>query len=287
MSEERTIRPSSLVTHQDCARRWAARHLRGEIQAAGYELRVDPPSHVGALVGSGVHAGTGLTLAQMRASGALGPEQDAIDAGIQAFRDRMEAEGVQWDDVTERAATAERQIQRMVKVYRRQVAPLLEPLMVEERLEATIGEGWVISGQPDGVGNALAMDRHDPERRTLRDTKTGTRRRANGPQYGCYALLLGAHGAAPARAYEDYIARVPVRDEQPPVAVYATDLRRARLEAAEQIRRIQRDTAEWEARLRDPHGPPAEGAFAPNPASSLCSARFCPAWGTPFCTAHL
>lgn len=279
---ERVIRPSSLTGYADCARRWAAQHLREEVLVAGYDLRPPPPSNAGALVGSGVHAGAAYTLAHLRSGGAQPRIDDVHEQAIEGFRARMEAEGASWDDITDRPNTAERQIRRMVGSYYVEVAPRIRPVLIEERAEAEVAPGWVISGQAD----TLAEDAQQPLEAVVRDLKTGARARSHGPQLGAYSMLLAAHGHRPTRAQIDFIRRVPVAKPQPPAEEHPVDLASAQQDAWAVIRAILRDVAEWERRLAGPHGEDPRGAFLPNPASSLCSERYCPAFGSRFCSSH-
>lgn len=278
---ERIIRPSSLTTYADCPRRFAARHLRRDVTEAGYELQPAGASTAGALVGSGVHAGAAWTLEQKRDGGGTGAEGDAIERAIEGFRDRAAAEGAEWDDTTPSPNTAEKQIARMVKVFRARIAPRIEPVQVEERLEVTIEPGWVLSGQVDALTAGLADDGQ-----TVRDTKTGVRRRANGAQYGAYSIILQSHGFAPTQLVEDFIARVPLKHEQPMPEAVEFDYHASRMDAWDAVRAIIRDTAEFQARVLDPNGEAPHGAFRANPASNLCSARWCPAHGSRWCRSH-
>ena len=277
------IRPSSLVDYADCSRRWAARHMRDQLAAAGYQLRHAPPAGAGALVGSGVHAGAGYTLEQMRETGAPGQDADAIEAAVVGFRERAQIEGADWDDTTDSPNTAEKQIARMVRVYRWQVAPQVQPVLIEERAEAEFAPGIILSGQLDtlAAGRDAAADGS-----TIRDLKTGTRRRMNAPQYGAYSMIFQAHGYQPNRIVEDYIRRVPLRQEQPDAEQHLLDMQQARQDAWGLLRAITRDVTDFQARAANPRGEFPPGAFLPNPASALCSPRWCPAWGTDFCKSH-
>lgn len=279
---ERTIRPSSLTTFSDCPRRFAARHMRDDVVAAGYDLSASRPSGAGALVGSGVHAGAAWTLEQMRAGGGAGEEGEAIDRAIEGFRERAAAEGAEWDDTTASPNTAEKQITRMTKVYRRQVAPLITPVLVEDRLEVTLAPGWILSGQVDSLTGAIERDNAE----AVRDLKTGARKRANGVQYGAYSLILEAHGYAPKRLIEDFIPRVAIGREQPDATATEYNHHDARMDAWQALQAIQRDAAEFLARVDDPNGEDPRGAWRANPSSALCSEKFCTAHGSRWCRSH-
>jgi hypothetical protein len=251
------------------------------VTAAGYDLARAQPSGAGALVGSGVHAGNAYTLEQKRA-GIDSAANDAVQAGIEGLRQRIQAEGAAWDETTPSLNTAEQQVARMIKTYLIHVAPQIRPLEVEERLEAIMSPTWILSGQVDAL--ALAATKTDSQ--VLRDTKTGTQRRANATQYGAYLLILEAHGFQPQKAMEDFIPRVPLKKEQPAPETLEFDAAEAKRDAFETIRALMRDTEDFRARQADPNGEPPAHAFRANPASSLCSARWCPAWGSRWCKSH-
>lgn len=281
MTAELLVRPSSLTTFADCERRWAARNLRDELAAAGYTITRSLQLGAGAAVGSGVHAAAAYTLGQkMQTGGAsMGTDADAEEVGIVELRERVEKEGFDADKATPDLNTAEKQIRRMSKVWRRSDASSGMPIQIEERLEAEIAPGIAVSGQAD----ALMTGEPDAE---IRDTKTGTRR-ANGVQYGTYALIWTAHGYRPQALIEDHVARVPLTKEQPEPESYRIDLQTAAQEAWETIEAVSRAVNEFRRRAADANARPPHMAFRANPASPLCSARWCPAFGTDFCKAHI
>lgn len=275
---DRVIRPSSLPSFADCARRQAARSYPALIRYAGYELR-ELPTSIGAHVGSGVHAAVKVSLeTKMQTGGDLGSDKDAHEAAVTEFDRRCTEEGVAWDGTTDNRNTAIRQLRRMSGAYRRTIAPEVEPLIVEERVEADVGDGWVISGQLDTLTASPGA---------LRDLKSGVRRRSNLQQYGTYVLLFGAHRYEAKSIVEDYVARVRLDHEQPPPESHPIPVPEAIAEAWEMIGEVKRAVAEFVRRVGDDKGPPPHTAFRANPASVLCSDRWCPAWGTGFCRAHL
>ena len=273
----RTIRPSSLTTWADCARRAAARQLSAEIQAAGYTLRQEARTHVGAAVGSGVHASAAYTLETKRQTGEIGAASEAEDRAIQEFDARAQF-GLGWDAVTDNVSTAKKQVVRMSKAFRTHLAPVIEPILVETRLVADVGDGWSLSGQLDTLNG-------DPDS-ALRDLKTGARQRGNGVQYGAYTMLFRGHGYQVSRISEDFLPRVRLDKEQPAPIPTAIDLQAAIYDAWEIIDEIKRTTAVFQTRLADPNGRPPHAAFKANPASQMCGEKWCSAWGTKFCTAH-
>jgi hypothetical protein len=261
------IRASSTPSFLDCERRTAARAWPHLIKDAGFEAReILPP--VGAPIGTATHAGASFTLTEKLESGELGNHTEAIERGLQSF-DEEAANGVTWDDTTAERNTAHQQIIRQISAYRANVAPRVAPVAVEKRLNADLGDGIIVSGQADLFTEG-----------EVRDLKTGVRQRNNMAQYGTYALLARQHGHPVARVYEDFVKRVsPAKPQPEPIstespAADAMPLAWAvlqRMKAALIAFRVSGDPM----------------AFLPNPNSMLCSAKYCPAFGTNFCRAHL
>lgn len=271
------LRPSSLTTMPDCGRRFAARHLPDLIAEAGYTLNRPAPQHIGAAVGTGVHAGVAYTLEAKRDTGELGNAAEAEDRAAEALRERT-VEGASWDETTPSLPTALFQAARMVRSYRRHLAPHVAPVMVEERLVANVGDGWELTGQADTMTGSPEYG--------LRDLKTGTRRRSNAVQYGAYAIVFQAHGFDLRGIVEDYLARVRRDAEQPAPVSVVVPVQAALGEAWDTIDAIKAAVAEFQSRAADPSGREPAGAFRANPSSSLCAARWCPAHGTAFCRVH-
>lgn len=274
------IRASSLSGYPDCPRRSAARLFGKLIRDMGYELR-SPPGSIGASVGSGVHAGAAAILSDKMAgrTPSLGA---ATDRAIDTLRERVDQDSADMDDATPSMAVAERQVARMTETYARQVAPDVEPQAVEKRLEAKVpftASPFVLSGQSDVLAR-------EPDK--LRDLKTGKQRRGNhAPQFGAYSLLARTHGAKVTGVVEDFIQRVSIKSPQPPAVRFKFDLVACEAAAVSVLRQIDMNYQMFVN--GDPERgimPGDPGAFPANPSSNLCSAKWCPAFGTKFCTAH-
>lgn len=275
---ERVIRPSSLPMFADCARRSAARSFPALIAWAGYTLRQTDMS-VGAAVGSGVHAAAAFSLGRkMETGGAdIGSDKDALEAAVTEFDTRISEEGVAWDATTADRGTAHKQLRRMSYVYREVVAPQVMPILVEERLQADVGDGWVVSGQLDSLTQAPGL---------LVDLKTGTMQRSNIAQYGTYKMVFSAHGFEINAIAEDFVQRVDMRKEQPYPTRTEIPVDVAMAEAWGTIQRVKAMVQSFVDLVSEPTGQPPETAFPANPASVLCSAKYCPAWNTKFCRVH-
>jgi hypothetical protein len=261
-----TIRCSSLSQYVDCPRRWAARHLRGVMVAAGFYPR-SLASSVGAVIGSGTHSAVAFDLEHKMRTGELAKFSDAVDRGLAELEERIEKEGVDYDEVSQDRGSAQAQVARLARTYREDVGAKIAPIVVEQRMNVRHPTGMIISGQID---NLLEK----PNR--LRDVKTGKSRGANFGQYGGYSRVLRSHNRPIASIKEDFIGRVALNREQPRVVSIDYDIDTCEMQAEQTIQRIARDYAAFE-KTGD------REVFAANPASALCKDRFCPAWGTSLC----
>lgn len=272
MPDDIIIRSSGAPTVLDCTRRWAARSLPELLAAAGYTVR-QVGTHIGAPIGTGTHAaaaslliakrdGTGTTFAQAREIGITALEEALSNAGE-----------LTWDGTANNRDDAQRQVTRMAAVYAEQIVPVVEPLLIEVNLYATIAPGFLLKGQIDDLVTQSTS-------RRLRDTKTGSKPTGAVAQLGCYSRLLETHGQKVDGLDIDHIARAPLKKAQPAAKTYAIDLPSAEAAAEEAI-----STAVASTRRFIATGDPS--AFRANPLSTLCSAKFCSAWGTSFCRAHL
>lgn len=261
-----TVRCSSLSHYTDCPRRWAAKHLRGILYSAGFYLR-SLPSSVGAVIGSGTHAAIAYDLEHKMRTGDLAKFSDAVEHGMVELEERIAQEGVAYDDISQDRNGAEAQVLRLARTYREDVGVKISPIVVEQRMNTRHSTGLIVSGQIDNL-----LER--PNR--LRDVKTGKSRGANWAQYGGYSRTLRAHGKPIASIKEDFIRRVPLNREQPRVTPIDYDIDACEMQAEQTLQRIARDYGQFE-RSGD------REVFAANPASSLCSDKFCPAAHTSFC----
>jgi len=258
-----TVRASSLPSYADCSRRTAAKLLWEELAALGFIFR-DTAQGIGAALGSSTHQAASYSLNSKISEGTLGNESHAMDLAFEVFHEIQKTEGIVYDGTTPTYDRAELQLKTLVNCYRKQVAPGIEPVEVEVRLEADIGGGFVLSGQFD-VREAV----------TLRDLKTGAASRANISQYGAYALLCIVHHRAVEQIVEDYLPR----KKEPEPETYHYDVQAAMGATRAILKRMKDDVAMFRE-----SGEPT--SFIANPQSMLCSDRFCPVWGTAFCREH-
>ena len=271
------IRLSHLPGWADCARREAARIMPDMITGAGFTLRTLVQG-VGAAVGTAVHKAAAYTLTEKLEDRGLGDDNDAEDLAIDSFNTQIGG-GVMWDDTTKIKGDGHRQIQRMVRSYRKKVAPTINPVSVEERLKANLVEGMEVSGQRDVLGR---------EPHAIIDLKTGKSPRANSAQYGGYAMLHHTHEPdnRVERITEHHLPRVGANKDQPEPITIQYDVQASEWLARDLLDDIVRSVDEFKQRVTAFSGKPPEGAFRANPYSMLCSEKFCPAWGTDFCRVH-
>jgi hypothetical protein len=275
MAEPTIIRASALLSYPDCNRRSAARLFRPEIEAAGYRLRHIPRS-IGAAIGTAVHKAAQVLLGEKAASGVL-PPASVGDAALDELHVQLGQGDIAYDaSFTLNRNEATRQTVGMTQIYRSVVAPKVEPILVEERLEAEVAPGLVLSGHADVVAR---------EPGAVRDLKTGVRRpRSVAPQLGAYSLLSRSHGLDITRALIDFIQRVRPARPQPDPLSSSLEVAQAETAATNILRHIEGDLATFR------HGDPVRRilpgdpwAFQANPASVLCSPKYCSAFGTEFC----
>lgn len=283
MTEDVVIRPSGLPTFQDCGRRGATRLIPEEIEAVPdrdggprFVLR-KLGKHIGASVGTSVHAAAAYTLTEKLQNGTLGSKTEMEQRALVALDATMAEAGVLWDPaITPDKRTAQRQVTRMAHAFRNTIAPKIEPVVVEERLEADWRPGFIVSGQVDSFTR-------EPD--GIRDLKTGSRQRAHQAQYGAYSILNRAHGREVSKVFEDYIPRVREKLPQPPPVSMPIPVAVAEHAAVEALDEVVRSVTEFRRRVEEGH-PHPEMAFRANPQSGLCQPKYCSAWGSQWCRHH-
>ena len=203
--------------------------------------------------------------------------EDATEVAVETFKGEIEY-GVMWDDTSPRSDDAHQQIRSLTREVARSVVPAIEPVAVEELMEARFpvsdelterGVEVIVSGHADalqaGVGD---------------DLKTGVWKPSSFIQYGLYALLARTTKGLPIqRFFEHWVPRVPKRTPQPEPEVKEIDVPRAERAATAMVNRIVDDATAFLA-TEDPE------SFMPNPQSMLCSEKWCSAHSTDFCMVH-
>lgn len=268
------VRCSSLSSYAECGRRAAARIFNQEIRGMGYVLR-QTIRGIGAVCGSSVHKGAAVELAEKARTGDLPPMTVAVDAATDELHEQLAQGEVIFDGgngATHSRGEAILQVASMTRAYHSVVAPQVQPVLVEQRLEAEVEPGLVLSGQADLIA-------HEPG--AIRDLKTGARAPAGvAPQVGAYSLIARSHQHNITEARTDFVRRVSVGRAQPDPVTTTLELQHAEVAAMAILRHMVSDLRTFR------EGDPAKGlqpgdawAFVANPASNLCSEKWCPCWG--------
>ena len=272
------IRCSTLPNWPDCPRRGATRLIPHEIAAAGHRLR-HLARGIGGIVGTAVHRAAAVSLGEKAKTGHLPPASVATDAALDSLSEQLATGEIAYDGprgATHNRNDAVRQAVGMTKTYDRVIAPEVEPIIVEERYLAEVSPGLILSGQPDLICR---------EPNKVRDLKTGARPPgSHAAQVGGYSLLARSNGIDIAEAAIDFIQRVAVGKPQPDPVSKAVAIAQAETAASSILKHIESDLATFR------HGDPVRRilpgdpwAFVANPASILCSPKYCSAFGTSFC----
>ena len=268
-----TIRPSSTDEYRDCGRRAATGMFPKLIEGAGFSLN-ERGRVIGGAIGSAIHKGAAVALTEKLEHGTAAPVSVAIDAAEQELIERVK-QGVQWDQTTPASPghdTARRQVSRMTRALYDGVVPQSEPVLIEKRLEVSIpwATDWVVSGQLD----ALTMKPSEVE-----DHKSGVKMRGHSGQVGTYGRIARAHGHPIEKLSVNFVKRASIRKEQPPLVKVDLPFAESMNHAVSIWRSI---IADYERFMVT--GDPNE--FPANPASMLCSPKYCRAHSTPFCRVH-
>lgn len=280
------IRASALTLWPDCERRAAARLFWSIIREKGYELR-QTPIHVGAPIGTATHAGAAHGLKNKILTGELTSLDEATEVALVSFDEELDKDQeIDWrPKEAGNRDEGQRQVMRMLAMIHIRVSPTIRPVAVEDRLEADIGDGFILSGQRDLYAVELIEDppdiiSHDANGVwKIRDLKTGAGSGSHMPQTGAYGLLARTHGDRVDGADIIHLPRVPLRHRQPEPVIIPVDIEEAEQSAERTYERAKSSLVEF-METGDHH------AFLANPFSKLCNDK-CPAWGTPFCKEHL
>ncbi len=121
----------------------------------------------------------------------------------------------------------------MTKLYHRDVAPMITPVLVEKHSKAEVADNIVLSGQADVVATEPGQ---------IDDLKTGARNLVNfNAQIGSYSLLARSVGIPIERGTIDFIKRVSVDKVQPDPVRITVPLMLAERAAANVLRHIVDD----------------------------------------------
>lgn len=263
------IRASSLPTWADCPRRWLATTRRRLVQEFGHRLNEERVS-IGAPCGSGTHAGAAELWRGYLDSGTdFAPLPRAEERAIAEFEARLGEEPTIFDNTTPDRDSAHFVIRKMLKAYREHQPRDREPVAVEHELIADLGEGWFLVGHCD-------LFAYQPRLHILDDLKTGVLRPTPTAQLGGYAGMLQAEGRPPDQATMTYVRRTRRTADQPPPLKVRFDPVLCQRVASRAVKAIRREVDGF-------HEDGDLLRFPANTSSTLCGAKYCPAFGTSAC----
>lgn len=265
-----TFRGSSFDTYPSCGRRFGANWLAssGMARTLGFSF---PPrrQNVGAVCGTGLHAGTGYLMKEWQVTGEHGGMQRlerANEVAAVEVRDQTRPEQqVAMDDTTKSAWHAIKVTQSMVGRVHDEFRPTSAPVIVEKGLKAVYPGDFQVTGTLDLF--LVAKELHDH--------KSWSRFKPKGwAQPGTYSILLRSNR----HEVEDVAFNTVQRRKDGAGPLERIDIDRdvAERHAMNVAKRAHRDV---QAMIDT--GDPEE--LTANPSDPLCGPKYCIAYGSPFC----
>lgn len=273
------IRASGLPDHQDCPRRWAYKMAQDPrsgflpvFSKHGWSVKPKAKGGIGATIGTACHEAFS-NLWQALADGYnLDPEQ----AGISKFRKLIKDEAPDYDTgrvkTTPDQESAEQQIVRMIRVYE-PIAREFDVVETEIRLKT----------QPDPLKPYLVTGTPDIREKNgnIRDMKFGRNLSPYEAQVGIYRLMARSTGRDVGGLFVDHIKRSSLfknkkPTEQPEPEIIEYDVKAAEYAAHHEVQYVLEQLEKFIETGN-------QYAFPARPQSLLCSKKWCPAHGTPFC----
>lgn len=263
MSEPVVIRASTVNDYQTCPRMIAAKVFTADVQAAGF--KIEPrKGQIGAKTGDTVHAAIAAMLTEKRDQLQFQSSiEDVLDKPLTELEEAVK-EGVDFDATTKTLDQAVLQVKQQVRTYAAKVLPLIHPKLIEHKVEWKLKPGYVVRGKLD------AFDYSN----IVHDTKSGTRDRGYVYGLGSYMHGLEEEGEKVEGGQADWIPRSN-KYKDPTFENYSA--RVAKDAAFAMAHRVANDHALFIETGN-------EYAFPAFQNSQLCSAKYCWAHGTNFCS---
>lgn len=261
------VQASSLPTHQDCPRRWAARAVKevGE----SFELA---PRGIGALIGERCHAGAARMLLAKQLQGEWN-FNSAYEEQVEELKKNLKNEII-WDSTTKNSGVAIKQLEKMLFEFNRSIMPGARPQFIEMKERARWSEYIWLVGQSDYIeikGVKWAIE----------DQKFSSTLSSYHSQFGCYKTIHEAQDIVGADEEVDtlilnWIPRVGEKTPQPPVLRLAYNVDACINASERQLEIIEPSVKKYFA-TGDPW------CFNANANSKYCGRSTCEAWGTKWC----
>lgn len=258
------IRCSTLSNYNDCPRRAASAQFRDIIEEMGEPLR-ERTAGIAPVFGTANHAGIEYALKYKMKYGKLPPIDDAIGAAHTEFTIQATDAEIVFDDKTPNHQVAKDQIAITQKVHREYYQNEMNPVAVEVRMSLQLGDGFELTGAPDEIDHSG----------TVNDLKTGTRDSNHAGQLGGYLILALKNGHKVNKAQAQWLPRPKKTDLLKPIDITYPPQMCVSV-AKSVINQIKSDVTMF----KETQNP---WSFPANPASTMCSDKFCPAHGTKFC----
>lgn len=254
-----------MSTYADCMLRGIVVNQPTMVRQTGFTVRPHV-RRIGALVGTACHAGIQNDLSSIMASAERPSERDIGEIAVENFRSNSEGNPVVFDQLTSDINDAHHQICQITACHYNRYAPVSKPVLVEQRLWCQIGNDVVLTGQPDYI--VSDMD--------IIDIKTGAPKNYL-LQFAGYGILANTNGYS-IRGCE--VIGIPRSKRNRRIEPYSQRtspevLNHGAIPVAIELIRQIRDAVSTFATA--PEQVPC------NPTSTLCSDRYCPAWGTKIC----
>lgn len=258
MSDTYTIRASSLPARADCSLREAAKAWPKLFKAASLPIKKIGHS-IGSTMGTALHAG----MASFYESGPDAAYQ-ALEAALVPSPDVEQI----YDATTPTHAHAQQQAREMLGIALNSELATLDVEITEHEYRVRIEADVELTGHPDIITT-------DGD---IVDQKYGKLDRSYQTQLGAYSLLRRSHKGTVKALRVAHLAR----RKADPLPLQWRDYDRA---AAEKSARREIDRAVRElSQFRDTGDP---SVFVANAMSLLCTAKYCPLWGSTTCSAWI
>lgn len=266
------IRCSTLPDVSDCTRRAIANTQKDILEDAGYEL-IAPRQGVYSALGTAVYKGNNAALRSKILTGELPDTKYCQEIAQENFTESMNSESdVLFDPTTLNQNHAEKQINLLIKMYIRDIAPKIqfpENADPENNLDVYMEsriDDYLISGTIDVISAISILE-----------TKTGTSLKPYHARLGGLANLLNSTKKwKPEKLVTIYLPRVKIDKPYPGTKSEPYDVDFSMNEAWYLIQQTMRDIDNFMT-----SGNPA--CFQANPNSNLCNPKYCRAYGTGFC----
>lgn len=245
---------------------------RTEITAEQYEVRESLP-HIASIMGDAAHAVSAELLRIKQTVGDIF-SHDVATALQRCWPAYEEATSEEYlvDNLTEDRDVGWQQMDRIAWSFF-PVLDTMQPSQIEQKFESVfspLGEYAI----PVRFSGTVDVREYNGE---LTDHKTGKEMPVADAQLGGYSLLCKDNGLPINSVRLSFVERVPLKKIQPAAVLLRLDVDACESEAWTIIKDIQRHYEDWRE-TKDPR------SFPGNPNSQTCTQKFCPVWGTRFCT---